>query len=88
MAKRIPEEKLAEQIGTALENVWFNPHIVASILVNNYSLYHQDKLVELISQIVKKQAERFNHEWVEHEQTSQGLMLSSHLAEVIEVHSK
>ena len=88
MAKRIPEEKLAEQIGTALENVWFNPHIVASILANNYSLYHQDKLVELMTEVIKQQSVRFNFEWVEHQKTSEGLMLASHLAEVIEVHGK
>jgi hypothetical protein len=88
MAKRIPEEKLAEQIGTALENVWFNPHIVASILVNNYSLYHQDKLVELMAEVIKKQSERFTHEWVEHEVTSEGLLLSSHLAEIVKAHNK
>jgi hypothetical protein len=88
MAKRIPEEKLAEQIGTALENIWFNPHIVASILVNNYSLYHQDKLIELMAEVIKKQSDRFKHEWVEHEQTSEGLMLANHLAEIIEIHGK
>ena len=88
MAKKIAEEKLAEQIGTAIENVWFNSDMVASILVNNYSLYHQDKLIELMSQIIKKQAERFKHEWVEHEQTSEGLMLAAHLVETIEVHGK
>ena len=88
MAKKIAEEKLAEQIGLALENVWFNPHIVASILANNYSLYHQDKLVELIAEIVKQQSFRFNQEWAEHNQTSEGLMLAAHLAEIVEVHGK
>ena len=88
MAKKIPEEKLAEQIALVVENVWFNPHITASLLANNYSLYTQDKLIELISAIIKQQSIRFKSEWVEHNTTSEGLMLSSHLAEVLEIHNK
>ena len=39
-----------------------------------------------MSEIIKAQAGRYDHE-LEHDQTSAGLMLASHLAEVIDMHA-
>lgn len=85
MAKRTSEEKLAEVITEALDNHWFNPALFAHLIVKGTSIYTQDKLMELMSHVIKYQAGRFKDEW-EHDQTSEGLMLASHLAEVIEMH--
>lgn len=82
MAK-IPEEKLAEQIISNLDNYWFNPAIVASILANQ-PLYTQDRLIELITEIVKYQDARFRDEW-EAGQTSDGLLMASYLADSIQL---
>lgn len=84
MAKKINEEKLAEFLDEVTSNHWFNPTLAAHLIVN-YPIYTQDRIVELMSEIIKAQAARFQGEW-EHDQTSAGLMLSAHLAEVIEMH--
>jgi hypothetical protein len=78
------EEKLVEQLTKALDNHWFNPTLAAH-LISNYPIYTQDKLMELMSEIIKHQAFRYQKE-LEHNQTSAGLMLAGHLAEVIEMH--
>lgn len=80
------EEKLVEQITKALDSYWFNPTL-AGHLISNYPIYTQDKLMELMSEIIKHQALRYQKE-LEHHQTSAGLMLAGHLAEVIDMHSK
>ncbi len=80
MAKT-PEEKLADNIISNLDNYWFNPAIVASVLANQ-PIYTQDRLIELISEIVKYQDRRFKEEW-ERGQTSDGLLMANLLAETI-----
>lgn len=85
MAKRTPEQKVAEQLAELMNNHNFNPAVFANLIVNEQPLYTQDKLVELMTHIIKYQDTRFKVEW-ELDKTSEGLMLSSHLAEVIAVH--
>ena len=85
MAKKINEEKLAEFLDEVTSNHWFNPVLAAHMIVN-YPIYTQDKIMELMSEIIKAQAIRFQGDW-EHGQTSAGLMLAAHLAEVIEMHT-
>jgi hypothetical protein len=58
MAKKTDEQKLVEQIAQAVDNHWFNPSLAAQILVN-YPLYTQDKIMELMAEIIKLQAGRF-----------------------------
>lgn len=84
MSKKTDEQKLAEQLTSALDNHWFNPSLAAQMIIK-YPIYTQDKLMELMKEIIKLQASRFQSEW-EHDQTSAGLMLAGHLAEVIEMH--
>lgn len=85
MAKKIDEEKLAEFLSEITSNHWFNPVLAAHLIVN-YPIYTQDRIMELMSEIIKAQAGRYAHE-LEHDQTSAGLMLASHLAEVIDMHA-
>ena len=84
MAKKTDEEKLVDLLEQVTNNYWFNP-VVAAHLVANLSIYNQDRIVELISEVVKAQAVRFQNE-LEHDQTSAGRMLAAHLAEVVEMH--
>jgi len=85
MARKVPEQKIAEQLAELMNNHNFNPAVFANLIVNEQSLYTQDKLVELMTLIIEYQDTRFKIEW-DLNKTSEGLMLSSHLAEVIAVH--
>jgi len=85
MARKVPEQKIAEQLAELMNNHNFNPAVFANLIVNEQSLYTQDKLVELMTHIIEYQDTRFKIEW-DLNKTSAGLMLSSHLAEVIAVH--
>jgi hypothetical protein len=82
MARKTTEEKLAEQIQLALDNHWFNPAILASLIVDE-NLYYQDKLNELIELIIKQQSMMYYRQW-EHGYTNQGLINSAYLQEVID----
>ena len=83
--KKIPEQKLAEAIDTAIHDVRFDYNILANLLVNNSSLYAQNEIMELITAIVHQQNRRFFSEW-EVGHTCEGLLMASHLSEVIQVH--
>ncbi len=85
MAKKTDEDKIAEQLQAVLDNHWFNPVIAASVIVNRFPLYTQDRLMELMKEIIRQQAGNFEPYWAEGI-TSEALMLASHLAEVIEMH--
>jgi glucuronate isomerase len=85
MARKVPEQKIAEQLAELMNNHNFNPAVFANLIVNEQSLYTQDRLVELMTHIIEYQDTRFKIEW-DLNKTSEGLMLSSHLAEVIAVH--
>ena len=84
-SKKIPEQKLAEAIDTAIHDVRFDYNILANLLVNNASLYGQNEIMELITAIIEQQNRRFFTEW-EVGYTSEGLLMASHLAEVIQIH--
>lgn len=84
MSRRSEEEKLVSNLTDALDNHWFNPSLTAQLLIK-HPIYTQDKLMDLMKEIIRLQASRYESEW-EHDQTSAGLMLAAHLAEVIEMH--
>lgn len=86
MAKKIPEQKLAEQIETAIHDNRFDYNILANILVNNNNMYAQTEIIKLIKAIVEQQDRRFHTEW-ETGRTNEGLIIGSHLAEVINTHT-
>ena len=81
--KKTEEQKAVEVLVNAMDNHWFNPAIFSNIIVNETPLYTQDKLMELISYIIKYQSARFQAE-AEHDITSEGLILANILNEVIE----
>lgn len=81
--KKTEEQKAVEVLVNAMDNHWFNPMLFANMIVNEQPLYTQDKLIELISYILKYQAKRFENE-AGHDVTSEGLILAHVLAEVIE----
>jgi hypothetical protein len=83
MKKKIPEAKVVEALASLLDNYWFNPKIFANLIVNEYPLYTQDKLTELIVEIVRYQKQRFSHE-LEHGETSSGLLFSEYIGSIIE----
>lgn len=84
-SKKIPEQKLAEAIDTAIHDVRFDYNILANLLVNNTSLYGQNEIMELITAIIEQQNRKFFTEW-EVGYTCEGLLMASHLSEVIQVH--
>jgi hypothetical protein len=84
MSRKSEEEKLVSILTDTLDNHWFNPSLTAQLLIK-HPIYTQDRLMDLMKEIIKLQASRFEVEW-EHDQTSAGLMLAAHLAEVIEMH--
>ena len=84
MSRKSEEEKVVDMLTEALDNHWFNPSLTAQLIIT-HPIYTQDKLMDLMKEIIKQQANRFTTEW-EHDITSEGLMLASHLAEVIEMH--
>jgi hypothetical protein len=83
MSKSTPEQKLADQMSDNLSNHWFNPALFANLMVNGNNLYTLDRLMDMIKWIIKYEQIKFLDEW-EHGNTSEGLLLASHLAEVID----
>jgi hypothetical protein len=83
--KKIPEQLLAESITNSIHDVRFDFNILANLLVNNNSLYAQNQIMELITAIVNQQSRKFFTEW-ENGNTCEGLLIASHLSEVIRVH--
>lgn len=81
--KKTEEQKAVEVLVNAMNNHWFNPALFANMIVNEEPLYTQDKLIELISYIIKYQSMRFKSE-AEQDITSEGLILANVLNEVIE----
>jgi hypothetical protein len=81
--KKTEEQKAVEALVKALDNHWFNPAIFANLIVNEQPLYTQDKLIELISYIIKYQSVLFTKA-AGHGETSEGLILANILREVIE----
>lgn len=82
MARRSPEEKLAEQMAQALTSHWFNPALFADIITTDNPVYTQDKLMDLIKWVIKYADRRFEYEW-EHGGTSEGLLLANALVDTI-----
>lgn len=82
MAKKSDEQKLVELIAEATDNHWFNPTLAAQLLIK-YPLYTQDRIMELMLEIIKLQALRFENEW-EHDITSEGLVWAGRLNNTLE----
>ena len=76
------EFKAAEKLADSLNNANFSPAVMANVLTTEYTLYTQDRLMELIKYIVHYQSLRFNTEW-DKGQTSEGLVTASYLQDML-----
>lgn len=85
MAKKINEQKVVELLAEVTDNHWFNPTLAAQLLIK-YPIYTQDRIMELMIEIIKLQALRFDNEF-EHDQTSEGLVWAGRFNETIELYS-
>jgi hypothetical protein len=83
---RSKELKLADDIANATEDHWFNPAIMAHVL-SNQPFYTVDRIMELISYILKYNSKRYKAEF-EHGQTSEGLFLANELNTHLSILSK
>jgi hypothetical protein len=79
---RTPEMKLADLIADATDDHYFNPSIVAHALAEQ-PYYTTDRIVELITETIRYQAQRHNHDW-ENGRTSEGLFLANELNNYIQ----
>lgn len=78
-----PEQKLADQIANAVESHWFNPAVIGRMLANQ-PIYTLDKVMEMVSQIIRTQAQRADEE-SQNGRTSEGLFLAKELNKQIEL---
>lgn len=83
MAKKELETKVAETLLEAVDNHWFNPVLVAHQLVQQNTIYTQDKVMDLIVEIIAQMSLRYDREW-ENGNTSEGLMMASRLMDMID----
>lgn len=71
------EQKVAEALVELTENHWFNPATLGRIL-SNQPIYTLDRVMEMISQIIHYQNQRFQEEY-NNGRTSHGLLLANEL---------
>jgi len=81
---RSKEDKVVDKITEALNDRTFNPTIAGRMLVTG-DLYAQDRLMKMCVEIIKQQANIYEAMW-EVGRTSESLLLSSHIKEVIDLH--
>jgi hypothetical protein len=77
-----PEYKLAKQVAEALDNHWFNSALFADIITTDYTVYTQNKLIELVKWVLRFEQRRFEYEW-ETGVSSNELMQADALADVL-----
>jgi hypothetical protein len=78
------EEKLAEKVYEAMNDRGFNPTLFGRHLVNG-DLYNMDRLMRVVVEVVKQQANITDIMW-EQGRTSESLLLASHIKEVVDLH--
>ena len=74
---KTPESKVAEQLVNLTENQWFNPAVFGRYL-SEQPHYTIDRIMEMVAYILKYNHIRYQHD-LEHQQTSNGLVLSNEL---------
>ncbi len=75
------------KIAKAVDWHYFNPAVVANVLSTDVPLYTQDRIMELVTWIIKYESRRFKTEW-ESGNTTEGLMLADALNDVLEALGK
>lgn len=71
------EMKLVDDLANLTDDRWFNP-VIMGIALSNQPLYTVDRIMELVSHIIRHQSMRYKTEW-EHGNTSEGLFLAKEL---------
>lgn len=74
---KTPESKVAEQLVNLTESQWFNPAVFGRYL-SEQPHYTIDRIMEMLAYILKYNHIRYQHD-LEHNQTSNGLVLSNEL---------
>ena len=82
MAKKTKEEKLAEMVEDYLSDHYFSTSLFADIVTTDIGTYTLDRLMELVSHIIKHAEVRFKYEW-EAGNTSEGLLLADALNDTL-----
>lgn len=77
-----PETKLVKAVVEALDNHWFNPALFADIITTDYTVYTQNKLIELVKWIIRYEQRRFEYEW-DTGMSSNELLQADALADVL-----
>jgi len=77
------EFKAAEKLTDYLNNANFSPAVMANVLTTEYTLYTQDRLMELVKYIIQYNSLRLKSEW-DKGYTSEGLLLADALNDMIE----
>jgi hypothetical protein len=77
-----PEQKLVKAVVEALDNHWFNPALFADIITTDYTVYTQNKLIELVKWIIRFEQRRFEYEW-DTGMSSNELLQADALADVL-----
>jgi hypothetical protein len=72
-----PEDKVAEQLVNLTESHWFNPASMARYIANQ-PLYTTDRIMELVTQIIRHNSARHEQESVGG-YSSDGLILANEL---------
>lgn len=71
------ELKLVDDLANATDDRWFNPTIMG-IALSNQPLYTLDRIMELVTHIIRHQSMRYKTSW-EAGETSEGLFLAKEL---------
>ena len=83
MAKKAKEVKLAEAIVDTLNDQSINVSVIATCILTEGSTYTENRLMELISYIIKGMNTQFIPEW-QAGKTSEGLLLANALNDTLE----
>jgi hypothetical protein len=83
MARKTKEQKLAEVIVDTLNDHSLNVSVLATCILTEGSTYTEDKLMKLISYVIKGMNANFIPEW-NGGKTSEGLLLANALNDTLE----
>jgi hypothetical protein len=81
------ETKIADKLTDALNDGTFSPAVMADYLITHNTTYTLDRLMELVSYIIKYNSIKMRSEW-EAGKTSEGLLLADALNDMLQVLNK
>jgi hypothetical protein len=81
MARKSDEHKVADILGKSLNQHEFLPFILANHLVNDYPLFTQDRIKELIVAIFEYQQIRFIYNPEDEDARNEGIVFGAYMAD-------